>query len=204
MPPDSPPPSPKDDPSAALLKRWQEADDPDALDQLLRREVGELRETIRRRAQGRLRFSVSAGDIAQEAVLGLLKVEEAPRFEDPRELRAYFWKSAWRLMCARYEKCARRGRRIDLSTSGSAEAFLATTGGIGAVEDSERTIALELAVNLLQAPDREILDLVYFKGLSIADAAASLGASLAAVNMRLVRARRRLAQKLADWTDVVG
>jgi RNA polymerase sigma-70 factor (ECF subfamily) len=70
--------------------------------------------------------------------------------------------------------------------------------------DSDRGTALKLAMNLLKPEDREILALVYFQDWDTARAAQVLGIAKDAANMRLVRARRRLAAKLADWSSVIG
>jgi DNA-directed RNA polymerase specialized sigma24 family protein len=99
------------DPAAALLRRWQESHDADALDRLLRLEVAELATRLRRRGGDLLRPSQSASDLAQEAVLRLLQTESTPVFDDPRQLRAYLWKSAWRLLLNRLGKAGRDGDR---------------------------------------------------------------------------------------------
>ena len=65
-------------------------------------------------------------------------------------------------------------------------------------------MALELALNLLKPEDQEILELVYFRQKPVAEAATQLGVARAAVEMRLTRARRRLATKLADWSELIG
>lgn len=63
--------------------------------------------------------------------------------------------------------------------------------------------ALEAALAGLREPDREVLMLVYWDGLSSAEAAAAMKTTPAAVRVRLLRARRRLASTLdADHTQV--
>lgn len=201
--PDSPADEPED-PSSPLLSRWQEEGDPEALDRLLRLEVGVLKDMIQRRGRGMLGASVGVTDVAQEAVLGLLRVNTAPSFENPKALRAYLWKSAWRLLLHRLKK--RRAASLDLTgTSSSAmEGFLATTGGMSGVENNDRSLALQVAMNLLKPAERDILHLVYFQHLDIPTAAKKLKTSKDAANMRLVRARRSLAQRLSDWTELIG
>ena len=56
-----------------------------------------------------------------------------------------------------------------------------------------RQEALELALNLLKPEDQEILELVYFRHQPVGEAATKLGVARAAIEMRLTRARRRLA-----------
>src|SRR5262245_27580288 len=101
------------DPSAELLRRWQEDGDPEALDELLQIEVGLLKHMIRGK-RSNLAGSASTSDIAQDAVIGLLKTKSAPNFSDPRKLRGYLWRSAWHLLVKRFDKKRRSPLRVDL------------------------------------------------------------------------------------------
>jgi RNA polymerase sigma factor (sigma-70 family) len=186
------------------FKRWQETGDPDALDELLRSEIKILAAGLRRRAGGALRPSVSASDLAQEAIYRMLRLEEPPRFEHPRELRAYLWNAAWRLLVNRMRSRRQDVVSLDQSASKDLEAVLRTTGGMREVEQREQADALNVVVNLLRAEDREILDLVYFRYMEIDAAAAKLGISRGACDMRLSRARRRLAERMLSWADAVS
>ena len=60
---------------AELLDRWQSNGDVEALDQLLQQEVRVLRAVIRRRAGTMLGASAGSMDLAQEAVMRLLRQE---------------------------------------------------------------------------------------------------------------------------------
>ena len=91
------------DPSAEPLRRWQEEGDPEALNRLLQIEIGVLKHMIHGRRTPGFSGSASTSDIAQEAVMGLLKTKEAPTFAEPRALRGYLWRSAWHLLVKRYE-----------------------------------------------------------------------------------------------------
>ena len=189
---------------AQLLRRWQDQRDPEALDELLRLEVRTLAERLRRKAGAQLRPSVSASDLVQEAVFRLLRQQDTPHFEAPGQLRAYLWKSAWRLLLNRLGHSAQRVRRLSEVETGELGSAMLAASGIGEVEDADRNVALELAVNLLAADDRQILDLVYFQHQDIPTAAEQLGIKRGAAEMRLTRARRRLAEKLCDWMDLIG
>ena len=198
----TPPPDP-DARSRELLARWQEGGDLDALDELLRAEVDVLARRLRARG-GVASASHSASDLSQEAVLRLLRLDETPTFDDPRALRAYLWTSAWRLLA---NQAARPGRtlvRLSDAETGSLSGMLGATGGLGAIERDDQRTAPEVVVNLLDENDREALSLVYFRGLSIDDAARTAGVTRGAFDVRLMRARRRLAERLVDWADVVG
>jgi len=196
-------PEPSGDPSADLLARWQATREREALDALLRIEVELLKHQLRAR-QGRLPPSLSASDVAQEAVLGLVKVQAPPSFERPAALRAYLWKSALRLMAAHCRRAGARVETLDASATRGAGAILATTGGLGAVEDDEQALALELTLHLLEPDEQRILALVYFEGLALPEAAARLGISHEAAKKRLQRARTRLAAKLGAWSELVA
>jgi RNA polymerase sigma factor (sigma-70 family) len=189
------------DPSTDLLRRWQENGDGDALNQLLQREIGILKEMVHGRVAG-LSGSAGTSDVAQEAVLGLLQVKEAPSFADPKALRAYLWRSAWHLLGKRY---ARRHRvPLDLEAASAVDTVFRHAPVFAGIDGAERAVAISFAMGLLSREDRELIRQVYFEGKEIADAGAALGLARGAASMRLVRARRLLAQRLTEWADVIG
>ena len=192
-----------EDPSAEWLRRWQVDGDRAALDALLRSEVAALKRNLQGRG-GRLPPALSASDVVQEAVLNLVKVREAPEFAAPAALRAYLWKSALRLLAAHHERVGARLEQLDASASRALGRALATTGGLGAVEQSERALALELALHLLEPEEQRILRLVYFEQLPLGQAASRLSISYEAAKKRLGRARARLAAKLGDWSEFLS
>lgn len=189
------------DPIPALLRRWQEQGDRHALDELLRLEVAVLKDRLR--GKPGVQSPVSASDIAQETVVRFLEVARAPRFDDPRQLRAYLWTAAWRLLAQRLQGPERRALRIDEMESWNLERGLSTSGGFAALEARERSLALDLALNLLRSSEREVLRLVYLERLGIEGAAEKLGIGRDAAKMRLVRARRELARKLCRWEELI-
>lgn len=195
---------PSVDPSAALLARWQAAGDREALDALLRIEVELLKHRLRAKQGGQLSPSLSASDVAQEAVLNLVRVRAAPSFERPAALRAYLWTSALHLLAGHFERAGTSLERLDERSSRGASAALATSGGLSAVEADERTLAIELTLHLLEPDERRILALVYFDELSLEDAATRLTISHEAAKKRLQRARTRLAAKLGAWSELVA
>ncbi len=198
------PDSPEEAQRRELLRLWQDEGRAEALDNLLQSEITFLKSMLKRRGGSLLRTSLGATDVAHDAVLGLLSVEKPPDFDSPRALRSYLWTSAWRLLMQRLARRKQKPLRFDETRGRQIERVLATTGGASRVLDSDRAAALQVAMNLLKAEDREILDLVYFRELDLAAAAAQLGIAKDAANMRLVRARRRLADKLSDWAALVG
>ena len=191
------------DPSLGLLERWQQDGDVDALDELLRIEVAALAARLRSRARGMLHPSASASDLAQEAVFRLLRLEDAPEFKDQRELRAYLWIAAWRLLVNRGRARGKSFVPLSQAQSGDMGLVHAGGGGASAAERADQNAALSVVMSLLRDEDREVLELVYFQHLEVAEAARRLGIQRAAAEMRLSRARRRLAEKMVGWADVV-
>jgi RNA polymerase sigma factor (sigma-70 family) len=191
------------DPSAEPLERWQEHGDLEALNELLRVEISILKQMIRAR-RGRPAPGVATSDIAQEAVLRLLKVQSAPSFENPRALRGYLWKSAWHLLVQRCQE--RRTLPLDLESDElpGLERLVAASEGLRGLDRGERSAAIGLAMNLLEREDRELIRLVYFAENDIEAAGKALGLTRGAANSRLVRARRRLAEALSAWAELIG
>lgn len=192
------------DPLAALLARWQRDEDRSALDELLQAEIGHLKQRIRARGESMLHDSLSVSDVAQEAVLRLLEVAPTPRFETTKGLRAYLWTSAWRLLLAQLRRPERGRRARNDSQTGGFENLLATTGGLGRIDEADRAAALRFVIGLLEPDEQVILDAVYFRELGIEGAARELALSHDAAKMRLSRARRRLAKKLVKWIELIG
>lgn len=192
------------DPSEEPLRRWQNDGDLDGLDLLLRNEVSLLKEMIRRKGHGALLGSVSASDIAQEAVNGLLKNSRVPTFENPAAFRGYLWTAAWRLLTHRFER--RRLAPLDLLEAPSAglERFLAGATQLGGLIAEERKVALNVAMNLLAKEDRELIRRVYFEDEDLTTAASAIGLKTEVANTRLVRARRLLASRLMAWSELVS
>jgi RNA polymerase sigma factor (sigma-70 family) len=199
MDPELPP-----DPASSLLSRWQENGDVDALDELLRIEVKDLSTRLRARGRGMLTPSKSASDLAQEAVFRMLRLEEAPEFDDPRQLRAYLWTAAWRLLISHGRARGHSAVPLSQAQSGDMGLVLQGGGGVSEAERADQGAALNVVMNLLREGDREVLELVYFQHLDIDQTAERLSIGRAAAEMRLSRARRRLAEKMVSWSDVVA
>jgi RNA polymerase sigma factor (sigma-70 family) len=192
------------DSSTDLLRRWQEDGDTEALNQLLKNEVVILKHMIHGRRVAGLTGSASTSDIAQEAVLGLLKTKKPPSFSEPGALRGYLWRSAWHLLARRFTKHSGGPIRFDLGDQRVVDRFLRDAPGLEHIDREERAMAIGVAINLLSREDAELLRHVYFEDRDLATAGAALGITRDAANMRLVRARRALAARLADWEDLIG
>lgn len=197
-------PEPRGEGLDELWTRWRRDGDVDALDELLRRETAALASRLRARAGPAFSAATSASDLAQEAVLRWLRLETPPDLDDPGALRGYLWTAAWRLFLNRAQRPQRDLVRLGDDESRLLSGAFAASGDLGRLAADEQRTALEVVVNLLPAHDRECLALVYFEGLSIEEAAGRAGVARATFDMRLLRARRRLAERLVDWADVVG
>ena len=192
------------DPSADLLRRWQEHDDVEALDELLRIEVAILKSRIRKRGAQVVQPTASVSDVAQDTVLRVLAVSPAPHFDNPRAMREYLWTAAQNLLLDHLRRRRNSTVQLDPTQTGQLDQALQTTGGLHGVEARDRAAALGIVLHLLEPDEQQILDLCYTRDLGIAGAAAELGISHEAAKMRLVRARKSLLKKLAKWTEVIG
>jgi RNA polymerase sigma factor (sigma-70 family) len=193
------------DVSADLLRRWQANGDRAALEELLEIEIGILKSRLRRQS-GAADPAASVSDLAQDAVMRMLAVDPPPRFDDPRAMRGYLWTAAWRLLVAQLRKNGTVGNSasLDDTSSGRLESALATSGGMRRIEERDRSIVIDVAVSLLDPEEQEILRLCYFRDLGIEGAAKELRITHGAAKMRLVRARKRLTEKLAKWSEFIG
>ncbi len=191
------------DPGVTLLRRWQQQGDLDSLEELLRLEIDILKRRLRGGGPRRDGAPQSVSDIAQETVVRFLEVHTAPRFDSPGKLRAYLWTAAWRLLSQRLQRLEHHALRVDEMESWNLQRGLSTSGGLGAIDERERSVAIQLALNLLKPVEREILRLVYFEHLGIDGAAQKLAVGRDAAKMRLVRARRELAKKLCHWEETI-
>jgi RNA polymerase sigma factor (sigma-70 family) len=119
-------------------------------------------------------------------------------------MRGYLWLAAWRLLIARLRRPENDAARFGTTQSAPIDGALETTGGFSALDAKERAVALELALQLLEPDEREILGLAYFHDVAVDDLAGKLGVSPDAARKRLARARKSLASKLATWTELIG
>ena len=192
------------DPSAALLRRWQDHGDREALDQLLRIEIEIVKSRMHRQGAPLDRPTVSESDVAQDVVLRVLEVEPAPHFENPGAMRAYLWVAARRLLFEHLRRRKASTVHLDPTQSGGLDKALETTGGLRGVEERDHAAALNVALHLLEPDEQQVLDLYYFRELGVAGVATEFGISHDAAKMRSVRARMILAKKLVKWTEVIG
>ena len=196
------------DPSASmeseLLRRWQDDHDPEALDALLRHEIRFLRARLEGPAAPGHPSPASRDDVAQEAVLRLLSTSPPPRFPTRAALQGYLWTTARHLLVDRLRRARLAFHELKSGETDELTREPATSGSMDRIERADMAAALELALHLVGPAHQEILRAVYFQGRSIEEAARALGLTRDVANTRLVRARLRLAEKLAAWRDLVS
>ena len=122
-----------------------------------------------------------AEDIFQEVFLSY--VRKSPEFEDERQGRVWFSRAA--VYCCKM--LWRTKKRHETLPMEAAE-------GIEFTSSEDRELMMEL--RNLPKKHREVLELIYFGGLSTGEAAKVLGCSPNAVRIRLSRARAALEKRL--------
>ena len=122
-----------------------------------------------------------AEDIFQEVFLSY--VRKRPKFEDERQGRVWFSRAT--VYCCKM--LWRTKKRHETLPMEAAEGIEFTSG-------EDRELLMEL--RNLPKKHREVLELIYFGGLSTGEAAKVLGCSPNAVRIRLSRARTALEKRL--------
>ena len=122
-----------------------------------------------------------AEDVFQEVFLSY--VRKRPEFEDERQGRGWFSRAA--VYCCKM--LWRTKKRHETLPMEAAE-------GIEFTSSEDRELMMEL--RNLPKKHREVLELIYFGGLSTGEAAKVLGCSPNAVRIRLSRARAALEKRL--------
>jgi RNA polymerase sigma-70 factor (ECF subfamily) len=192
-------------PDTDELLRRTSGGDPNARDQLLARHRGRLRQMIACRLDRRLAARVDPSDVVQDVL-----AEAARRLSDylrERPLPFYPWLrqlAADRLidLHRRHVRAQRRSVRREepdrLGLPDESADVLAERLATSATGPSQRLLRQEVrqrvrtALEQLPPRDREVLELRHLEGLSVAETAAALGLSAAAVKTRHLRALTRL------------
>ncbi len=137
------------------------------------------------------RLSDRAG--AEDATSEVFAVAWRRRDRIPDPALPWLYAVALRVIANQY-RSTRRRHDLDLKLTHEA--------GVGAaaedpVDSLDRRDSFAAAFSQLSEPEREVLRLVAWEGLSTGDAARAFGCSAGAFRVRLHRARRRLAKHLA-------
>jgi RNA polymerase sigma-70 factor, ECF subfamily len=133
-----------------------------------------------------------AQDVAQEALLAAW--QSLDRFEGTSSFSTWLYQIVARRAL---NKVTRGGddRSLDLLADRPDSAM-------GTADKAERNLAVDAVTNALLAlpfPQRTVIVLHHFEGLSYAEVASVTGATEPAVRSHLFRGRRALAKTLEDW-----
>jgi len=168
-----------------LINAWQSGDD-DALDDLMPHIYSELHRIANRQMRGESNsHTLQATALVNEAFVRLANVEIS--YEDRSHFLAMAARTMRRVLVdhARRKKSAKRG--------GSLRDLTFDDAVVGATVDNPTILELNLALTELAEFDEGLantVELVFFGGLSYAEAASALGQSKTAIfdNMRLAKA----------------
>jgi len=195
--------SPHDDPAEALLLRFQQSGDVDALDALLRAEVLTLKERLRRRFGHLLTPTKSASDVAQDAAVGWVRIARQTDFPNPAAFRAYLLRAAFRLLARHSKKRAGRPGKSSMNDEAAPELAGESVAPDAGILGVEQRTALALALKMLPADQRILLERVYLGQKDVKTAATELGVDLETAYKRVQRGRAALAERLAAWARVL-
>lgn len=169
--------------SQSLLATAAEA--PEEADLAFERLYRSSRDDVYAYAAGILRDRAAAEEVTATAFERAYR--RRSRFDPSRgEPRAWLFGIARN---AALDELRRRGRQAELARE---PVDLAEPPGVGAVEASERRLALAAGLGALLAAERELIALKYFAGLDNAEIAGVLGISESNAGTRLHRAMNKL------------
>jgi RNA polymerase sigma factor (sigma-70 family) len=195
--------------SRELLLRAAAGDD-DAMDRLIRLHEPSLLAFVRASAGPDLRRSESVHDILQEILLDFARGLATVEYRSEAEFRGWLYTLAERRVKdrARHHRRQKRDTRHDCSLEEEAvrdslliEGYSALGGPAREVQRREDLHRLEALFMRLSAPDREVLSLAFFCGMSSAQIGAHLGLSEEVARKRRTRARTRLAALWAEESE---
>jgi RNA polymerase sigma-70 factor, ECF subfamily len=131
--------------------------------------------------------AANAEDLTSDVFLEVWK--QAPRFEGRSQV------STWVLAIARHKAISALRRRVNEPLDNEmAEGIVDGSADPEAMLQEQETVtAIRQALTELSAAHREIVDLVYYHGKSIAEVAEIVGVPEATVKTRMFYARKRLA-----------
>ncbi len=192
--------------TAELLLRWAQGDQT-AIAVLVQQDATWIEAHVRRRLGAQLRQRVDTQDIVQNTLLTVLQT--GPRFvcSERAHLRALLGRMVENAICAQanHATAGKRDMRREATgrvqgESGSVLLLDAKSASItqpgAAAERSEIRDWVRLALELLEADDRNVIMWREYEELSFAEVGARLGVAEDAARMRYARALPRLAKKL--------
>jgi RNA polymerase sigma-70 factor (ECF subfamily) len=162
----------------------------------LERVIAEHQDRVRRLARRLSGWSEDAEDVVQDVFVAVL--ENLPRFRGDSSVAT--WVTAITL-----NRCRAHRRRRMIRMAFVAKARRAPPREMAAAahpsDHAERDERVRQAVRRLPARDREVVVLRHLEQMDLDDVAAIVGATRAAVEVRLHRARAKLKTMLGDLMD---
>jgi RNA polymerase sigma factor (sigma-70 family) len=174
---------------------------PAPLEALFREHQGWLRRYVRRRLGAQLRRRVDSEDVLHEALceaVQLFPAAKKGRSMAGREFLAWMGtlidfriKNLYRHHVRALRRSVGREVELDGRTNG---ALVAGNGKTPSAELllKEQRDRIEAAIRRLSRREREVIDLVHFQGLRVAEAAGRMGKTALATAVLLCNARKRL------------
>ena len=201
---------PVEPPDTDELLRQTSEGNADARDRLLTRHRDRLRKLVGYHMDRRLAARVDPSDVVQDVLIEAAR--KLPNYMEERPLPFYPWlrQIAWdrlvelhRQHIQAQKRSVRREEPGALALPDESLAELASRLVTSATSPSQRLLRKEVqervraALKRLSSKDREVLELRHLEQLSVADTAAVIGITQAAVKTRHLRALQRLQDLLA-------
>lgn len=190
------------DETRVLLQRWH-AGDRAAIDVLVARDLGWIREFVRGRLGPLLRARGETMDYVQDAIVDVLRYVPPFVTSDRARFRALLARILENHLRDAHDHHAAARRAPERERPLPSESVLDLDGGRrpatapgSAAERSEERAWVRLALELLEPEDREVILLRQWHELEFGAIAQRLGVSEDGARMRFHRALPRLAQKL--------
>ncbi|MBK8976921.1 MAG: sigma-70 family RNA polymerase sigma factor [Planctomycetes bacterium] len=195
-----------DDPgeTAILLRRWH-AGEQGALQELLQRDLGWIREHVQRRLGGLLRQKGETQDYVQDAMVEVLRY--GPRFvmHDRDRFRGLLVRIIENVLRDRHDWFTAKRRAIQRERPLPDDSVIDLDLSLESVTRpsehaarGERESWVRLALELLPPDDRRVILLRQWDELPFEEIGARLGCSTDAARMRFQRALPKLARKIEE------
>jgi RNA polymerase sigma factor (sigma-70 family) len=187
-----------------LLRGWH-GGNRQALDELIRRNLGWMQRHVRRRLGEELRRAGDTQDFVQDAMIQVL--EYGPRFEvaDEDQFRRLLARIVENSLRGKHRHMRRDRRDVRRERDVESDTVLSldppqreVTRPSQYADHHEQVAWVRLALEFLKPADREVIWLHQYHELSFPEIGSRLGASEDTVRMRFHRALPRLAKKVAE------
>lgn len=190
-----------------LLAQWQAggANAQQALDALVKRQVGFLQNYVRKRMGNHLRVHDESLDFVQGALLDLVQRDATLRIDDESGLRKLLVRIVDNNIRDRANWLGRERRDSDREAGAASDTLLEAAGSFDEVTTpsvaagrSEDRAWLRQAIDMLDPEDREIILLHEWERLDYREIGERLGIAANAARVRFQRALPRLARKVRE------